>query len=133
MIESVVIRLSERLHGKLLLVTKSLWAIEENLFINQNLSIMLTKNGIPSRKYYELLNWKDKNLSKFQDLHPGRSMNDLDRKELNTLYDAVIQPMKKSLQSVFLHLMKSLEGDIDIVEHKATINAVEDVKNILRI
>lgn len=43
------------------------------------------KNGIMSQIYYQLLQWKDNNLEKFQELYPNKALNDLTQKELLAL------------------------------------------------
>ena len=47
------------------------------------------KNGIPSETYYWLLDWKDKNLSQFQQWYGKKSLNDLTVPELFDLYERV--------------------------------------------
>ena len=47
------------------------------------------KNGIPSEKYYFLLEWKDENMQEFIDMYGGRRMCDLTTYELNKLYEAI--------------------------------------------
>jgi hypothetical protein len=56
----------------------------------KNLQLMELKNGIPSEEYYELLDWKDKNLEEFQKLFPGKALNDLTQLELIMLYNRVL-------------------------------------------
>ena len=48
------------------------------------------KNGIPAEQYYELLDWKDKNLKEFQQLFPNKALNDLSQLELIMLYNRVL-------------------------------------------
>jgi hypothetical protein len=47
------------------------------------------KNGIPSEKYYFLLEWKDTNMHEFIDMYDERRMCDLTTYELNKLYEAI--------------------------------------------
>lgn len=55
--------------------------------IIKNLNKM--KNGIPSEKYYFLLEWKDDNMEEFIAMYDERRMCDLTRYELNKLYEAI--------------------------------------------
>ena len=48
------------------------------------------KNGIPTDNYYELLEWKDNNLDKWEEMYQMRSLSSLKVLELITLYNAVI-------------------------------------------
>ena len=47
------------------------------------------KNGIPSEKYYFLLEWKDSNMGEFIDMFNERRLCDLSTYELNKLYEAI--------------------------------------------
>jgi len=47
------------------------------------------KNGIPSDKYYFLLEWKDANMDEFIAMKGERRMHDLTTYELNKLYEAI--------------------------------------------
>lgn len=47
------------------------------------------KNGIPSEKYYFLLEWKDANMQEFIDMYGERRMCNLTTYELNKLYQAI--------------------------------------------
>ncbi len=47
------------------------------------------KNGIPSEKYYFLLEWKDANMQEFIDMYRERRMCDLTTYELNKLHQAI--------------------------------------------
>ena len=47
------------------------------------------KNGIPSEKYYFLLEWKDANMQEFIDMYGERRMCDLTSYELNKLHQAI--------------------------------------------
>jgi len=46
-------------------------------------------NGIPSEKYYFLLEWKDDNMQEFIDMYGERRMCNLTTYELNKLYEAI--------------------------------------------
>jgi len=46
-------------------------------------------HGIPSEKYYFLLEWKDENIEEFMDMHGGRRLCDFTTYELNKLYEAI--------------------------------------------
>ena len=48
------------------------------------------KNGIPSEQYYEMLDWKDKNMVEFNKLFPNKTLNDLSQLELIMLYNRVL-------------------------------------------
>ena len=49
------------------------------------------KNGIPTENYYELLDWKDKNLQEYNNSEfGGRALNDLGVIELIKLYNYII-------------------------------------------
>lgn len=47
------------------------------------------KNGIPSEKYYFLLEWKDANMEEFISIKGEVSLCDLSTYELNKLYEAI--------------------------------------------
>ena len=47
------------------------------------------KNGIPSEKYYFLLEWKDANIEDFVDMYNNRRICELTAYELNKLYEAI--------------------------------------------
>jgi hypothetical protein len=47
------------------------------------------KNGIPSEKYYFLLEWKDNNMEDFINMYGERRLHDLTTYELNKLYEAI--------------------------------------------
>ena len=47
------------------------------------------KNGIPSEKYYFLLEWKDNNIEEFILIKGNVKLCDLDAYELNKLYQAI--------------------------------------------
>lgn len=53
------------------------------------------KNGIPTQHYYELLEWKDNNMSEFIALFNNRRMCDLTPKELKELYSSKIAKFKE--------------------------------------
>lgn len=54
------------------------------------------KNGIPSEKYYFLLEWKDNNMEDFIAMYGERRMCDLTPYELNKLHEAIKAEEKKS-------------------------------------
>ena len=47
------------------------------------------KNGIPSEKYYLLLEWKDDNMEEYISIKGKRRLCDLTTYELNKLYEAI--------------------------------------------
>ncbi len=47
------------------------------------------KNGIPDKKYYFLLDWKDKNMEEYIALIGERRMCDLTTNELNELHKSI--------------------------------------------
>ncbi len=52
------------------------------------------KNGIPDKTYYELLDWKDKNLEEFRDMFGNQRLCDFSVYELINL-DLAIKSTKK--------------------------------------
>ena len=47
------------------------------------------KNGIPIKKYYFLLDWKDNNMKEYISIKGEKRLCDLSTYELNKLYEAV--------------------------------------------
>ena len=54
------------------------------------------KNGIPSEKYYFLLEWKDSNMEEFIEITGGRRICELTTFELYALYDVIIAHTKQT-------------------------------------
>ncbi len=54
------------------------------------------KNGIPSEKYYFLLEWKDSNMEEYLSMKGSRRLCDFSAYELNKLYEAVKSTTKKN-------------------------------------
>lgn len=93
------------------------------------------KNGIPAHMYYFLLDWKDKNLSIFNDIYgEGTSLNSFDTHDLIELHKKVINYDYLDIEAFMYRVMENIyERTNEGIILNAIAGAERDVQDCINI